>query len=121
MNEYNSCPQCQMDNIYFDGTVWNCPDCGFEWVPAVSQNASSLSESTESELVVKDANGQILQAGDHVIVIKELKFKGSSGQIKAGTKVRGIRIQDGGDGHNIAGKIDGIGLVNLKSQFVRKA
>jgi protein PhnA len=70
---------------------------------------------------VRDANGNVLQDGDSVIVIKELKVKGSSSAVKIGTKVRNIRLSDGSDGHNISCKIDGFGAMNLKSEFVKKA
>lgn len=70
---------------------------------------------------VRDAGGNVLADGDSVIVIKDLKIKGSSSVVEGGTKVRNIRLQDASDGHNIACKIDGIGAMNLKSEFVRKA
>lgn len=78
-------------------------------------------EVEEQDNSVRDANGNILNEGDSVIVIKELKIKGSSSVVKVGTKVKNIRLTDGGAGHNIACKIDGIGAMNLKSEFVRKA
>lgn len=121
MNIQTSCPQCSLENIYFDGSMWNCPDCGFEWIAEQSNESLQKDNVSKDEDLVRDSNGQILQAGDHVVVVKELKFKGSAGQIKAGTKVRNIRLQDDGDGHDIAGKIEGLGFVNLKSQFVRKS
>lgn len=97
--------------------LWVCPECAHEWDPA-----QTLVEDAAPEAhVVKDANGNILQDGDSVTVIKELKIKGASSVVKVGTKVKNIRLQDAGDGHDIACKIDGIGSINLKSEFVRKA
>lgn len=81
----------------------------------------SHSETIEiDDSTIKDSNGQALQDGDSVTVIKELKIKGSSSAVKVGTKVKNIRLVDGHDGHNIACKIDGLGAINLKSEFVRK-
>lgn len=98
--------------------LWVCPECAHEWDPA----QTVAPRETESEAhVVKDSNGNILQDGDSVTVIKELRIKGASSVVKVGTKVKNIRLQDGGDGHDIACKIDGIGAINLKSEFVRKA
>ena len=87
-----------------------CPDCNHEWDPAAE---------TEDEDVVRDANGNVLQSGDTVVVIKDLKLKGSSLVIKGGTKVKNIRLVDGD--HDIDCKIDGIGAMGLKSEFVKKA
>lgn len=82
---------------------------------------STESEASDSPAVIKDANGNILQNGDTVTVIKELRIKGGGGVVKVGTKVKNIRLQDGGDGHDIACKIEGLGAINLKSEFVRKS
>lgn len=113
------CPKCQSENIYADGNLWICPECSHEWTE------TSASSSVEMEVLedtqIRDSNGAALADGDSVIVIKELKIKGASSVVKVGTKVRNIRLQDQGDGHNIACKIDGIGSINLKSEFVRKA
>lgn len=89
-----------------------CPECAFEWTP------ESLEAETEAELVVKDANGNILADGDSVTVIKDLKVKGSSNALKKGTKVKSIRLVD--SDHNIDCKIDGFGAMQLKSEFVKK-
>ena len=89
-----------------------CPECGHEWDPAQKEN-------TEESFVVKDANGNILQNGDSVVTIKNLPVRGSSQSIKAGTKVRNIRLVD--SDHNIDCKIDGFGAMALKSEFVKKA
>lgn len=86
-----------------------------------SDESAVLSTPAVSDDAVRDVNGNILSNGDAIIVIKDLKIKGSSSVVKSGTKVRNIRLADMGDGHDIACKIDGIGSVNLKSEFVRKA
>ena len=105
-----SCPQCSLENVYPDGALWSCADCGHEWTPG---------EAVESTLVVRDSNGNVLVAGDTVTVIKDLKVKGSSLVVKVGTKVKNIRLVDGD--HDIDCRIDGIGAMKLKSEFVRKA
>jgi len=108
------CPQCQSEHTYSDGTIWICPECSHEWNPDAPKEAAP-------DTRIKDAFGNVLQDGDSVTVIKDLKVKGSSSVVKVGTKVRGIRLTDGEDGHNIACKIDGFGSMNLKSEFVKKA
>lgn len=119
MKNETHCPQCQSENIYADGNLWICPECSHEWSPFAAKDASDA--STEVDTTIRDANGNVLSDGDSVTVIKELKIKGSSSVVKVGTKVKNIRLVDGGDGHDIACKIDGIGAINLKSEFVRKA
>jgi protein PhnA len=113
------CPKCQAEFTYADGNMWVCPSCGHEW----SQHQAEAKQQTEvvDDGVIKDSNGNILADGDSVTVIKELKIKGSTSSVKVGTKVKNIRLVDGHDSHNIACKIDGIGAINLKSEFVRKA
>ena len=116
MSEGLKCPQCGSEHVYQDGGLWVCPECAHEW--------SGLSESSPADSAgetVRDANGNALTDGDTVTVIKDLKVKGSSLVIKGGTKVKNIRLTDGADGHNIACKIDGVGAMNLKSEFVKKA
>ena len=108
-----ACPVCGLENTYFDGEQYVCPDCTHEW------SLTDDTESTESERVIKDANGQVLRDGDTVTVIKDLKVKGSSSVVKVGTKVKNIRLVDGD--HDTDCKIDGIGQMRLKSQFVKKA
>lgn len=118
MSSGTNCPKCNSENIYADGNLWICPECSHEW----SQFAAK--ESTEAESqdhIIKDAHGNVLNDGDSVTVIKELRVKGSSSAVKVGTKVKNIRLTDGGDGHNISCKIDGFGAMNLKSEFVKKA
>lgn len=113
MEEMMTCPNCHSEYAYFDGTLWVCPECAHEWVPG--------SESNADDEAVLDANGNVLNDGDSVIVIKDLKVKGSKDAIKQGTKIKGIRlIEDNGDGHNIDCKIDGFGAMKLKSEFVKK-
>lgn len=116
MTPQSHCPSCNSENIYHDGSLWNCPDCAHEW----SGHEDAASAEADSG-VIKDAHGNILQDGDSVTVIKDLKVKGSSSTVKVGTKVKNIRLQESDDGHNIACKIDGIGAMNLKSEFVKKA
>ena len=112
------CPKCESVNIYQDVNMWICPECSHEWLEQA--NPSSTSEDP-TDAHIRDANGNILVDGDSVIVIKDLKIKGSSSVVKGGTKVRNIRLGDAGDGHDIACKIDGLGSINLKSEYVRKA
>jgi protein PhnA len=119
MSVQTNCPKCQSENIYEDGTLWICPECSHEW------NVNDLvAEATQVEVDpvgIKDAFGTRLQDGDSVTVIKELRIKGSSSVVKVGTKVKNIRLGDAGDGHDIMCKIDGLGSINLKSEYVRKA
>jgi len=109
------CPKCGSENVYQDGSLWTCPDCAHEWNPDAVADAGADAPG------VRDAHGNVLADGDSVTVIKDLKVKGSSSVVKVGTKVRGIRLVDASDGHNIACRIDGIGAMNLKSEFVKKA
>jgi protein PhnA len=111
MSTYPACPECKSDFTYELGDLLACPECGHEW--------SAVEESTETGLVVKDSNGTVLQTGDAVIIIKNLPVKGAPKPIKAGTKVKNIRLVAGD--HNIDCKIDGFGSMALKSEFVRKA
>lgn len=113
MSDLPNCPQCQSGFTYVDGGMYMCPECGHEW------SATAVDDVAEDAPVIKDANGNVLQDGDTVTVIKDLKVKGSSLVVKVGTKVRNIRLV-GGD-HDIDCKIDGIGAMKLKSEFVRKA
>jgi protein PhnA len=106
------CPQCTSAYAYEDGALLVCPECGHEWSP---QQANAGDDAK----VVRDAVGNALQDGDAVTVIKDLKLKGSSLVVKVGTKVRNIRLVEGE--HDIDCKIDGIGPIGLKSEFVKKA
>ncbi len=123
MKNNDKCPKCSSENIYADGNLWICPECSFEWSTFSSTNDDVAGiDAAEPQInVIRDANGNVLTDGDSVTVIKELKIKGSSSVVKVGTKVKSIRLVDGGDGHDIACKIEGIGAINLKSEFVRKA
>ena len=118
---HEKCPQCQSVNIYKESHLWICPECSHEWMEQAQTPEASINASAQEETGVRDANGNFLVDGDSVIVIKDLKLKGSSGVVKGGTKARNIRLTDAGDGHNIACKIDGLGSINLKSEYVRKA
>lgn len=116
--EQVNCPKCSSINAYVDAGLWVCPECFHEWSADV---APVVSEESLEDRVIKDANGNVLSDGDSVIVIKDLKIKGASAVVKGGTKVRNIRLVDGADGHDIACKIDGVGSIQLKSEFVKKA
>jgi protein PhnA len=107
--ELPNCPACKSEYTYEDGLLFICPECAHEW----SREAETIAEA-----VVKDANGNLLQDGDTVSVIKDLKVKGSSAVVKVGTKVKNIRLVDGD--HDIDCKVDGIGAMQLKSEFVKK-
>ncbi len=118
MSSEPNCPKCSAEFTYADGNMWVCPTCAHEW--SQSENAVADIEIPEDNSI-RDANGNVLTDGDSLTVIKELRIKGSTSVVKVGTKVKNIRLVDGHDGHNIACKIDGIGAINLKSEFVRKA
>jgi protein PhnA len=112
MSALPPCPQCQSVHTYEDGSLFVCPECAHEW-----SAEQSISE-TSSELLVKDAHGQLLADGDTVSIIKDLKVKGGSSPLKVGTKVKNIRLVEGD--HNIDCRIDGLGAMKLKSEFVKK-
>jgi protein PhnA len=112
MPELAPCPLCKSTYTYEQDDLLVCPECGHEWNP-------NETPAAEEGFVVKDANGNILQNGDSVVTIKNLPVRGSSQSIKAGTKVRNIRLVD--SDHNIDCKIDGFGAMALKSEFVKKA
>ena len=113
MSSLPKCPQCSSEYTYDDGTLYVCPECAHEWAK------DTIVASTDHKRVVRDAHGNVLQDGDAVTVIKDLKVKGASAVVKVGTKVRSIRLVDGD--HDIDCKIDGIGAMQLKSEFVKKA
>ena len=113
MSNLPNCPQCNSEYTYEDGAMCVCPECAHEW----SKDAAAA--SSDEAKVVRDANGNVLQDGDTITVIKDLKVKGSSSVVKVGTKVKNIRLVDGD--HDIDCKIDGIGAMKLKSEFVKKA
>lgn len=119
MSDPLNCPECKSKNIYLDMNLWVCPECSHEWSNNESQSESEQKSHDDSLIV--DAFGNELKDGDTVTLIKDLKIKGSSSVVKVGTKVKSIRLTDEDDGHNIACKIDGVGAINLKSIFVKKA
>lgn len=111
MEQLPNCPQCGSEYTYEDGQNFVCPECAHEW--------SQLAQAGDEEgLSVRDANGNLLTDGDTVVVIKDLKVKGSSNTLKIGTRVKNIRLVEGD--HNIDCKIDGFGAMKLKSEFVKK-
>jgi protein PhnA len=111
MSNLPNCPKCNSEYTYEDGSLFVCPVCAHEW------NLESETENNDQN-IVKDSNGNVLTDGDSITVIKDLKVKGSSSVLKAGTKVKNIRLVDGD--HNIDCKIDGFGAMSLKSEFVKK-
>lgn len=112
MSNVPPCPKCHSEYCYQDGVLYICPECAHEW-------ASDEAEENTGAPVVRDAHGNELKDGDSVTVIKDLKVKGSSLVVKVGTKVKNIRLVEGD--HDIDCKIDGIGAMQLKSEFVKKA
>jgi protein PhnA len=112
MSNLPKCPKCSSEYTYEDNGILICPECAHEW------NKEVASAKTEAKKFVKDAHGNILNDGDTVALIKDLKIKGSSSVVKAGTKVKNIRLVD--EDHNIDCKIDGFGKMGLKSEFVKK-
>lgn len=113
MSELPPCPKCKSQYTYPSDGLVICPECFYEWTP------EEVKAEVEISTAILDANGNALTNGDTVIVIKDLPVKGSSKPVKAGTKVKNIRLTDGD--HNINCKIDGFGSMGLKSEFVRKA
>ncbi len=113
MSNLPNCPKCSSEYTYEDGPLYVCPECAYEWAIAIED------ESENQQLVYKDVHGNILRDGDTVTVIKDLKVKGSSSVVKVGTRVKNIRLVDGD--HDIDCKIEGIGAMKLKSEFVKKA
>jgi protein PhnA len=109
------CPACSEPYAYAQGLLWICPMCGNEW------SVIDDSEGVGADPLITDAHGTPLADGDTVTVIKDLKVKGSSLVVKIGTKVRGIRLAEGFGGHDIDCKIDGVGPMQLKSEFVKKS
>ena len=112
MSDLPNCPRCKSEYTYEDREMYVCPECAHEWPQVI------VAETDEEQPTIKDSNGNILNDGDTVSVIKDLKVKGSSSVVKVGTKVKNIRLVDGD--HDIDCKIDGIGAMKLKSEFVKK-
>jgi len=117
MSALPPCPECKSPYAYDDGQMLVCPECGHEWARDAAEDVDT--GGGDDEAGIKDANGNSLNDGDTVTVIKDLKVKGSSLVVKVGTRVKNIRLV-GGD-HDIDCKIDGIGAMKLKSEFVKKA
>lgn len=113
MSGLPQCQKCSSKFTYEDGNMYVCPECAHEW------SKDAVVEIAEHKHVVRDAYGNVLNDGDSVTVIKDLKIKGSSSVLKVGTKVKSIRLVEGD--HDIDCKIDGIGAMQLKSEFVKKA
>ncbi len=113
MSDFPTCPKCSSTYTYEDGSLYVCPECAHEWAK------DGVVAAADDQPVYRDAHGNTLEDGDTVTVIKDLKIKGSSSVVKVGTKVRNIRLVEGD--HNIDCKIDGIGPMKLKSEFVKKA
>ncbi|PLY03702.1 MAG: alkylphosphonate utilization protein [Desulfuromonas sp.] len=113
MSDLPNCPECNSEYTYDDGTLYVCPECAHEWA-----KDAAAAETGDAE-VVRDAHGNILNDGDNVVIIKDLKIKGSSSVAKVGTKIKNIRLASGD--HNIDCKIPGIGAMGLKSEFVKKS
>jgi len=112
MSDLPNCPKCSSEYTYQDGNMYICPECAHEW------SIDAAADNSENDRIITDANGNTLNDGDTVTVIKDLKVKGSSSVVKVGTKVKNIRLVDGD--HDIDCKIDGIGGMKLKSEFVKK-
>jgi protein PhnA len=115
MSTLPPCPQCASAYTYEDGANLVCPECGHEW----SASAAASADPEAAAKVWKDAHGNLLQDGDTVTLVKDLKIKGSSNVIKVGTKVKNIRLIEGD--HDIDCKIEGFGPMQLKSEFIKKA
>lgn len=112
MIDLPNCPKCNSAYTYENGSLLVCPECGHEWTLELDM------DTNEDNKVIKDANGNVLNDGDSITVIKDLKVKGSSLVVKIGTKVKNIRLVDGD--HDIDCKIEGFGAMKLKSKFVKK-
>ena len=111
-----ACPQCGQENTYPDAENYICPDCAHEW----PQVASTDIDEAAGDGVVRDAHGTVLQDGDAVLLVKDLKVKGSSSVLKKGSKIKSIRLVEAVDGHNVDCKTD-LGSMLLKSEFLKKA
>lgn len=119
MTQSPPCPKCSSTLSYSDGFQYVCPECAHEWPLASADSTDAPNADAPTEKVWRDANGNVLANGDSVTVIKDLKIKGSSSVVKVGTKVKNIRLVDGD--HDIDCRIDGVGAMQLKSEFVRKS
>lgn len=115
MSDMPKCPKCASEYVYQDRDLYVCPECAHEWSSSVVEEVVK----EEKEKIYTDAHGTQLKDGDDIIVIKDLKIKGSSDVVKQGTKVKNIKLVD--SDHDIDCKVDGIGKMNLKTEFVKKA
>ncbi len=115
MTKLPKCTKCGSEFTYEDGALYVCPDCFHEWTKEEEES------NGEQDQVVRDVHGNELKSGDSVTVIRDLKLKGASSDIKVGTKVKDIRIVDPVNGHDIEAKIKGFGAVMLKSSVVKKS
>jgi protein PhnA len=113
MNTLPKCPKCSSKYAYKDDLILICSECAYEWT-------NDSEEKSDNVLIIKDANGNTLQNGDTITVIKDLKIKGSSLVVKVGTKIKNIKLAEGEGDHDIDCKIEGIGPMHLKSKFVKK-
>lgn len=113
MSKLPNCPKCNSEYTYEDGNILVCPECAHEWT--TEQN-----ETANTEDIIKDANGTVLEESDSAIVVNDIKMSGSSGVIKRGTKVTKIRFEKNGP-HNIVARVDGFGLMELKSELIKKS
>ena len=117
MSQLPPCPKCASTLTYEDGALFVCPECAHEWSSQATATAGDGVD--DGALVVRDAFGTVLQDGDSVTIVKDLKVKGATSALKVGTRVKNIRLVDGD--HNIDCRIDGFGAMQLKSEFVKKA
>ncbi|MFA5899318.1 MAG: zinc ribbon domain-containing protein YjdM [Hyphomicrobium sp.] len=118
MSTLPACPKCNCEFTYEDRGLYVCPECAHEWQPHAA-GAGDTDGDSDTGRTYRDSAGNTLQDGDTVILIKDLKLKGSSKVLKMGTKVKSIRLVD--SDHDIDCKIDGVGAMSLKSEFVKKA
>ncbi len=114
MTDLPKCTKCGSEYTYENGALYICPECGHEWAVNVEEENETI------QSVVKDAHGNVLQDGDSVTIIKDIKVKGSSSAIKVGIKVKNIRLVDEVNGHNIEAKVPGFGAMLLKSEIVKR-
>ncbi|MCB1113796.1 MAG: alkylphosphonate utilization protein [Chlamydiia bacterium] len=115
MTNLPKCSQCGSEYTYEDGALYICPECGNEWAIETAEKRD------DNPSVVKDAHGNVLSDGDSVTIIKDIKVKGSSSPLKVGVKVKGIRLVEEVNGHNIEAKVPGFGIMMLKSEIVKKS
>ncbi len=116
MKNIPNCTRCGSEFTYEDRDLYICPECGYEW-----KENKEPETTTPTETIIKDAFGNILKDGDNVTIIKDIKVKGSSSAIKVGVKIKGIRLIEEVNGHNIEAKVPGFGSMLLKSEVVKKA